>query len=215
MKNLSDTYCDNNSSAIFVPNTIINRTNILVNNKVPETKIIFQEGDEKLFEEIYTKYLPRIVSFAYGYLNNTQEAQNVAQDVFIAFWRSKDNVILQEKVLPYLIVITKNQCLNILKRNNRAKEYCIRSLDEKTTYLNTVALGNRGAMKIYETEVNTLINKAVSQMKPKIRETFLKSRVKGLKNREIAQNEGVAESTIEARIKIALLIMKKLLKDYL
>jgi len=41
------------------------------------------------------------------------------------------------------------------------------------------------------------------------------SRFKGLKNREIAGIEGVGESTIEARITAALLIMKRLLKDYI
>jgi Sigma-70, region 4. len=52
-------------------------------------------------------------------------------------------------------------------------------------------------------------------MKDKVRRTFLLSRGKGLKNKEIAEIEGVAESTIEARMSHALLIMRKMFKDYI
>ena len=52
-------------------------------------------------------------------------------------------------------------------------------------------------------------------MKPKVRHTFLLSRIKGVKNKQIAVIEGITESAVEARISSALKVMRKLLKDYL
>ncbi|MEF9930719.1 MAG: RNA polymerase sigma-70 factor [Bacteroidales bacterium] len=175
----------------------------------------FNCGDIKIFEEIYNKNHPKLVSFAYSYLNDIDEAKNVAHDVFIAFWKNKNNVNLQENVMPYLFASTKNMCLNLLRKKNYALKYSEHTIREKTNYLNTIALENNSSIKIYESDVENIISRGMTQMKPKVRQTFLMSRVKGLKNREIASAEGVAESTVEARITSALLVMRKLLKDYL
>ncbi|MEG2849970.1 MAG: sigma factor-like helix-turn-helix DNA-binding protein [Bacteroidales bacterium] len=160
----------------------------------------FNCGDIKTFEEIYNKNHPKVVSFAYSYLNDIDEANNVN---------------LQENVMPYLFASTKNMCLNLLRKKNYALKYSEHTIREKTNYLNTIALENNSSIKIYESDVENIISRGMTQMKPKVRQTFLMSRVKGLKNREIASAEGVAESTVEARITSALLVMRKLLKDYL
>lgn len=216
MENFSGTYCNNiGTYTIFAPNTKTQETIVSQKDSNIKTQEIFHTDDEKLFEEIYNKHLQRIVSFAYSYLNDIEDAKNVAHDVFISFWRSKDNVNLKDNVLPYLMSITKNKCLNILKKNISAQKYSNRILHAKYDYINSIAMESHSAMKIYETEIEVLMNRAVGQMKPKIKDTFLQSRVKGLKNKEIAHAEGVAESTIEARITSALLVMRKLLKDYL
>lgn len=213
VENLSSTYCNAiGTYAIFAP-----KEKTIVSHKEPSVKTQerFSTPDEKLFEAIYNQHLQRVVSFAYGYLNDMEDARNTAHDVFISFWNSRDNVTLKDNVLPYLMSITRNKCLNILKKNLSARKYSGRMLHAKYDALNSMALESHSAMKIYETELETLMNRAIEQMKPKVKDTFLQSRIKGLKNREIASAEGIAESTVEARIKSALLIMRKLLKDYL
>lgn len=213
VENLSSTYCDTiGTYAIFAQ-----KQETIVSHKEPSIKAQerFSTPDEKLFEAIYNQNLQRIVSFAYGYLNDIEEARNTAHDVFISFWNSRENVNLKENVLPYLMSITRNKCLNILKKNLSARKYSTRMLHAKCDAINSLALESHSAMKIYETELETLMNKAIEQMTPKVKDTFLQSRMKGLKNREIATAQGIAESTVEARIKSALLIMRKLLKDYL
>lgn len=167
------------------------------------------------FEEIYNKNLQKVTMFAYSYLNDMEEAKNVAHDTFIAFWKNKENVNLKDNVLPYLLASAKNICLNVLRKKNYANAYTQNTIKEKTALLNTIALESTSSIKIYETDVERIISRGMNLMKPKVRHTFLMSRINGLKNREIANVEGIAESTVEARISSALLVMRKLLKDYL
>ncbi len=171
---------------------------------------------ETPFEEVYTKYLQRIISFAYSYLNDLNEAENVAHDVFISYWNARQNTSAHiDNDLFYLITATRNKCLNVIKKNNHARKYNATTLKEKTDYLNAIALESDSAMKIYKTDIEHCLNKAIEQMKPKVRKTFLLSRMSGLKNKEIALIEGIAESTVEARMSSALLILRRILKDYI
>lgn len=184
-----------------------------VNNKTITEDI--SNADLQIFEDIYNKNIQKVISFAYSYLNDSDDAKNIAHDVFITFWKNRDNVNLKDNVLPYLFASTKNMCLNLLRKKGYASKYTEHTMREKTDYLNKLALESNSSVKIYESDVEQIINKGMELMKPKVRQTFLMSRMNGLKNREIASAEGVAESTIEARITSALMVMRKLLKDYL
>ena len=152
--------------------------------------------------------------FARSYLGDISEAQNVAHDVFTAFWNKMEDVDM-ERAAAYLFESTKNSCLNTLRKRLNANKYSDSSIKEKTDLLNYSALESSGFSRLYEVDVESIISKGMTMMKPKVRRTFVMSRFKGLKNREIAGIEGVGESTIEARITAALLIMKRLLKDYI
>lgn len=168
-----------------------------------------------LFEDIYNKHIRQVTLFAYNYLNDMDEAKNIAHDTFIAFWKNKKNVNLKDNVLPYLLATTKNRCLNALRKKEYSQQYTEHTIKAKTDMLNTIALENISSIKIYESDVERIISHGMNLMKPKVRQTFFLSRMSGLKNREIAHAEGIAESTVEARISSALLVMRRLLKDYL
>lgn len=184
-----------------------------VNNKTNTEDI--SNVDLRIFEEIYNKNVQKVISFAYSYLNDKDDAENIAHDVFITFWKNRNNVNLKDNVLPYLFAATKNMCLNCLRKKGYASKYTEHTQRAKTDYLNTMALESHSSVKIYEADVEKIIVRGIEMMKPKVRQTFIMSRMNGLKNREIASAEGVAESTIEARMTSALLVMRKLLKDYL
>ena len=167
---------------------------------------------QKRFEEMYAGNIKKVALFANGYLNDMGEAENVAQDVFEALWKNFDS-IESDKAVAYVFVSARNMCLNRLKRRNIAQKY--NSYKSKTDYLNSIALEGSDSIDIFQKDIQEIMGKGMDSMKKKVRRTFLLSRMKGLKNREIADIEGVAESTIEARISSALLIMRKMLEDYM
>lgn len=172
------------------------------------------KNKKELFEKVYSSNVERITFFSYSYLGDLSEAQNVAHDVFASFWKNMENV-QQECFTSYIFESAKNKCLNVLRKRTNFIKYQNFSLKRKCDYLNKIALENFDSPQIYEADVEDLISKGMEMMKPKIRRTFFLSRYKGLKNKEIAAKEGIVESAVEARITAALLIMKKLLKDYI
>lgn len=173
-----------------------------------------QKNKKDVFEKIYVSNIEKITFFSLSYLGDITDAQNIAHDVFASFWKKIDS-IRPECATSYLFESAKNSCLNLLRKRNNSAKYKDFSLKCKCDYLNRIALENSVSSHVYEIDVEKIIGKGMQMMKPKVRRTFVLSRFKGLKNKDIAISEGVAESTIEARITLALLIMKKLLKDYI
>ncbi|MEF9930822.1 MAG: RNA polymerase sigma-70 factor [Bacteroidales bacterium] len=167
-----------------------------------------------LFEKAYSSYLHRIEYYAYSFVPNYDEAKNIAQDSFVKLWEKRNEIDFSKEILPYLFVITKNNSLNILRRQkikNKHEDFTVYS----KTQFNIDVLEHPASVNVYSNEVQKLIRDAYEAMPEKVKETFILSRDKNFKNKEIAQIQEIGISTVEFRISCAFKIFRKYLKDYL
>ncbi|MFC1709894.1 RNA polymerase sigma factor [Candidatus Omnitrophota bacterium] len=81
----------------------------------------FQEGDESCFVQLVERYKERIFKFAYRFLGNYQDAEDVAQETFIKAYRAKDRYVPKSKLSTWLYVICKNTCLKRLRKKEPPK----------------------------------------------------------------------------------------------
>lgn len=172
-------------------------------------------NNKAAFEQLYNEHHKRMIHFARCYIGDWEEARNIAHDVFVSLWKRRETVDFDANLLPFLYTCTKNSCLNYLRKQNYSKQYSEYTAKQKTDYLNRAALEHTNSLDIYNTDVEQIFLKGINKMKPKVRHTFLLSRMKGIKNKQIALVEGITESAVEARISSALSVMRKMLKDYL
>lgn len=71
-------------------------------------------GNAKAFEYAFRKFSPRLEAFAQKYTNDTNEAEDIVQDVFLKLWERRellDNISLTS----FLFMMVRNSCLNYLK----------------------------------------------------------------------------------------------------
>ncbi len=54
--------------------------------------LIYKE-DENAFGEIYNRYWKRIYATALNYLQSSQAAEDIVQDVFLKIWTNKDKLL--------------------------------------------------------------------------------------------------------------------------
>lgn len=186
-----------------------------IQNMRKEGDISTYADDKAAFEQLYNLHHNKIIYFAYCYIGDWEEARNIAHDVFTSLWKRRDGLDFETNLLPFLYTCTKNSCLNYLRKQNYSKQYTEYTVKQKTDYLNRMALEHTSSLEIYNTDVEKIFLKGINKMKPKVRHTFLLSRIKGIKNKQIAVVEGITESAVEARISAALTVMRRLLKDYL
>lgn len=166
------------------------------------------------FEVAYREYLHKLEFYANNFLQDTELSKGVVQNVFLKLWDKRSDVDWSKEVLPLLLTMTKNECLNILKRNQLRLQHGNWLKYANNQFLLT-ALTRQDDIDIYGKEVQALINKAIDEMPPKVRSTFLLSRNENLKNKEIAQKQGIGLSTVEYRLSCAFKILRKHLKDYI
>ncbi len=172
------------------------------------------ETDKQRFEQIYRENLRKVEYYLYNYLYDMDLSKSVAQDSFLVLWEKRGQDGIFDNPLPYLLTVSRNRALNIL-RQKKTKD----AFDNHTKYreylLNRDAIFQPSSISLYANEVNELINKALQKMPKKVRSTFLMSKNENLKNREIAQKEGIAISTVEYRLAYAYKMLRRYLKDYL
>jgi len=83
----------------------------------------FCAGDQRAFSELTTRYQDRIYTLCLRWMGNRQLAEEVAQDVFIALYRSLDRFRGESKLSTWIYRVTINHCKNArLRRQRRAQD---------------------------------------------------------------------------------------------
>jgi RNA polymerase sigma-70 factor, ECF subfamily len=171
---------------------------------------------ETLFEEMYISYLHKVQFFAYSYLHDFEKAKCLAQEVFISVLENEDGIDFERDPLPYLLTLTKNRCLNIIRKHKvekRFQDFSKSNYDAES--LNYLSLVDSSATKLYSKEIQDILSATMSKLPESIKLTFFLNRFKDMKYKEIAQMQGVSVKTIEYRIMVALKILRVKFKDYL
>ena len=170
----------------------------------------------KLFEECYKTYLRRVIYYAESYLNDREAAIDVGHEVFSTVWERRLFIDFESDMLPFLIVLTRNRCLNRLKQRTLEWRYRQKAVsDYEKNIINMKALTFADDFNLYTSEINSLLAQTCKSMPEHIRKTYIMHRYHELKYSEIAEREGVSVKAIEKRMMIALRILREKLKDYL
>lgn len=180
-----------------------------------QQRINVNKDKSALFEEIYCEHLHKVQYFAYNYLQDFDSAKSLAQEVFLSIWENWDAIDFEREILPYLLTLSKNRCLNILRQKKVSQKFEDFSKNRNKESLNYLSLLDSSSTSLYSQEVEELLKRTMDKMSPKVRRTFLLNRFQGLKYKDIADIEGVTVKAIEVRIMSALKVLRVKFKGYL
>lgn len=156
------------------------------------------------FEHIFHTFYPKVKGFAYTILRSEQDAEDLAQDVFVKLWDMSE--LWDESALSsYLYSMTKNSAFNQIKHEKvkyKYEEYIL-SRDKSLNLQETTS-------KIYAREKELLAKMMVDKMPEQRRKIFLLSRKEQLSNEEIAKKLKISIRTVEHHIYLALKDLKKI-----
>ncbi len=71
-----------------------------------------RKGDERAFAELIRRYQDRIHDLAYRMLGNRQEAEDLAQEIFVAVYKNLGQFRGDSKLSTWIYRVAKNHCLN-------------------------------------------------------------------------------------------------------
>ena len=167
----------------------------------------FRKGDMDSFRKIYESHSKSLYRFAFSYLKDSFEAEEIVQDVFLKVWEKREEVDEQKSFTSYLYRITVNKVFNELKHRVVKKKYEQRALqfDQITN--------ETPESSIQFQELNTKLEKLLTELPEQQRNIFILSRVKGQSNAEIAQAMSLSIRTIENQIYRASKFIRLQLKD--
>jgi RNA polymerase sigma-70 factor (ECF subfamily) len=174
----------------------------------------YVKGDEKSLELLIQRYLNRVYQFAFKYVQNQDEAEDLAQEVFVKVWKNAKKFKPDFKFKTWAYTITKNACLDFLKKKNRPITFS--ELDDEQNnwgFADSLADKTPSALeKIKQSEGFAALNFAVEELSPTYRSTVNLRYNEDLKFREIAEVLNVSIDTVKTRHRRAIKTLKDIFK---
>ena len=162
-------------------------------------------GDRKAFDELCRKYYAMLVSYARLFLKDDW-AEDVVQDVFYNVWQRRETLDDSNSLYKYLLRSVYNQSVNYVNKHRHACSYrsYYQERIESIGYAYYDPDRNPVIEKLYSQDLRTSINEAIAALPAKCREVFSLSYLQGFSHREISERMGIAQSTVENHIYLAL-----------
>lgn len=151
---------------------------------------------EKIYASVFDKYAEDINRFFFYKYGNKIAAEEAVQEAFIKLWENCKNVPV-EKAKSYLFTVANNISLNAIKHQKVVLRYAKEQPQKKKDQQDP-------AYKLEEEEFKQKLQRAIGELKPKQRTTFLLHRIDGKTYKEIAEIENVSIKAIEKRMSQAL-----------
>jgi len=179
-------------------------------NNLSESELVEQvrAGNAGAFENLFKIYCQPLINFAQRYVNDTQTAENIVQDVFVKIWQNRENLNPSSNIKSYLYIAARNQSLKHLRHLKIVR----RSEEDVEKFEKIVATPEDN---YDERVIATSIQKAVDRLPEKCRLIFSLNRYNRLTYREIAEIQNISIKTVETQMGRALKFLRSSLSHFL
>ncbi len=169
--------------------------------KDSELANLLKSGDESAFRILYDRYWSRIYVVASKRLNNSAEAEEVVQDIFLSLWRKRETFELRVGFDQYFAVAVKFEVIN--RRAKRVRE--VAGIRQLATQAPEYALATT---RVDVEELRRQLEQTVNSLPPKCRLVFKLSRENDYSNKKTAAALNISEKAVEKHITHALKILR-------
>jgi RNA polymerase sigma-70 factor, ECF subfamily len=162
-----------------------------------------QAGKEAAFRELVETYQRMVINTCYGMVHHREDAEDLAQEVFIEVYRSVSSFRHDSKLSTWLYRIAVNKSLNYLRSRKRKRDRFpgesitgnqsrfSRFVDENTP---------RPGAELEEEQRAALLHKAIDALPDKQKTAFTLNKYEELPYREISDIMEISLSSVESLI---------------
>lgn len=179
--------------------------------------MIYENGDSITFSSVFERYKQPYILFAYSYIRNMDDSEDIYMDVMLHFWENRNNLPENVHIPSYLLTAVKNRTLNYLRKQQATSDMHDRLSDHNRQELKfrISTLEACEPKRLFTNEIKQIINRTLNNLPQQTRLIFLMSRYENKTNKEIARELDVNIKTVEYHISKALRVLRTNLKDYL
>lgn len=177
-----------------------------------------QNGDKEAFRQLVIAYQERIFTVVRGMVRNQEDAQDIAQDVFIKAYGSLPSFQGQSSFYTWLYRIAVNMTIDHRRKRGRRQES---SFDEKfdqdaaegADIPESQSLSPQRA--ILDKELGVKIRLAMESLPEDQRTAIVLRELEGLSYKEIADMMECSQGTVMSRLFYGRKKLQEILKDFL
>ncbi|OPZ09634.1 MAG: ECF RNA polymerase sigma-E factor [candidate division BRC1 bacterium ADurb.BinA364] len=179
-----------------------------------------QSGDRDAFERLVVEYRDCVFGLAFRLMGDYDDANDLAQDVFLACYRKIGAFRGESRLKTWLYRIAVNQAKNTWKKRERRGGSVTSSIDDDPDEENSLArqLASEAPepdRQAADREAASALWRCLDRINPERRSALVLRCMEGLSYEEIAEAQECSLGTIKSRINRARAELRELMKDYL
>ena len=166
--------------------------------------------------EIFRKRQKQFVQFAYSYVRDQAEAEDIVMSAFTTVWERRDALQEHTNISALLLTAVKNRSLNYIQHQQirQNAEQHINQIRQKEVALRIATLEACEPEHIFSQEMQLIVQQAIYEIPEASRRIFMLSHIDNLSNKEIAKQLDLSVKTVEYHITRSLKLLRTKLKDY-
>lgn len=173
-----------------------------------ELIVLFKDGTELAFREIYLRYWKDVFQVAYKKVHYKELAEEITQNLFMDLWRRRDTVQINS-ISCYLFGSLKYSVINHYKSQLVKDNY--QNLAKATT---SSSVENTDYLVMLH-ELSDALSEGIARLPKKTGEVFKLSRIDHCSVKDISRQLNISEKAVEYHITQSLKSMRFHLREYL
>lgn len=156
------------------------------------------EGDRNRYRTLVDRYAPMIFSIVTGFVNNDDDAEELAQQIFVKTYERLSSFEGKSKFSSWLYMIAKNHCRDYA-RNIRRQNSTFSEMDEAVLE-RKLELHDSPAQEFEQREWISLLKKGLNSINPEYAEAFLMKYDDNMSYKVMSQRLGASVSALKVRV---------------
>ena len=164
--------------------------------------------DESAFNELVVTYQRRVFALVFRMLGRREEAEDLAQEVFVQVFKAIDQFRGESKLSTWIYRIAVNLCKNRTKylvRRHSGRQEDVDALAERSSFNSAkgVIVGEsipRPDEAVEGMELEAVVRRAIAEVDPDFRAALVLRDVEDLSYEEIGEITGLPDGTVKSRI---------------
>ena len=182
-----------------------------------EKEIVKQlrQGNEEAFKKLVNLFQEKVFNTALNFLQNQQEAEDTAQEVFIQVYNSISQFKENSTLSTWIYRITISKCLDYTRSKKRKKRFAFISslFSEKNDLLHETPDFNHPGVQLDRKEDAAILFKMVNSLPENQKTAFLLNKIEGMSYTEIADVMKLSGSAVDSLLQRAKQNLRKKINE--
>ena len=161
------------------------------------------------FDNLFRRTYPKLYFYARGIVGDDADADDVVEEVFCGLWNRIDSVEMGQRIEGFLYRAVYTRSLNLLRNRGTGATRASLLDDIHARRMETAqsTVGNPHS-DMENSDLRQMLDHAIGLLPDKCAAVFRMSYIDGMKNEEIALQQGISLRTVEAHMYHALKFLR-------
>lgn len=187
----------------------------------PDIRLMLRvrDDDAEAFAELVDRFQHRVVGIMGHLLNSTEEAEDLAQEVFLRVYRNRKKYHPSAKFATWLFTIANNLALNVLRGRQRKPTVSLPAqesgpLGPRPQEQLVIDHGHTPAHGLKQRELADIIRRALDELNERQRMAVVLNKFEEMNYAEIAEVMGLTTKAVKSLLSRARSKLREVLQPY-